>query len=414
VVLGAARAMYPPRQLVWESALSIEDTAWAQAGYVLAFAGLLLVGGHLCDLVGRRPTLLAGLTLCVASGAVSAFVPGIGGLLGGQVLQGASAALVTPAALGLYAAHAGGGHARIRAFGAYALVGVGGPLFAIPVVSTLDTYTAWRVSYFVFTGLAVVVLIAAAAVVRDGARRSPTFFDTAGVILGSLGFVALGHAITQATPTIWNPPAAIGSGAAGVLLLAVFFRQQSRTVAPLLPPYVWREGSRRGTVLTLGLVALPLCGVTHVQLTFSHMGDGLGKIVLGLLAVIVFLVSGRVLAPRVAGRVRLAGGLLCAAGGMLLIGFTAEMSNLLALALGLLLCSAGLGLSCGSLFAAATEVRTQDVGAMAAMVHAILLTGTESGWMVPHPWIWWGATALLVTAAATASRSLRQVTFVLS
>ncbi|MER5310608.1 MFS transporter [Streptomyces sp. NPDC002773] len=416
--------------VVMDSALSTGDMAWVYSGYFLAFGGLLLIGGHLCDLIGRRATLLIGLTACVAAGVASGASPSVDVLLWARVLQGAGAALVTPAALGLTVT-AAEGPARTRAFGTYALAGIGGPLFALPLARELDQYVAWRACFYILAALTLLVLIAAAAVVRDRARRSPAFFDPLGAALGSLGLVALAYSMVQAAALHWNVPVTIGSFAAGVLLIAAFLWSQTRTPTPILPPYVWQDPSRRGAVIALGLIAAPLAVLTQGQMTFSLMNGWNEVFAVGLAALIVFLISARLLAPRLSGVARLSGGLLLTAGGLVLLSFADYELYFATIGGGLALCAVGLGLSSGTLLGAATDVMAEDTGGMAGTVHAVLQAGTVVGMTLPtlllgggYAWVghagevpaavWWGAAAFLVVAALVASRSRREVVYLYS
>ncbi|RFU85765.1 MFS transporter [Streptomyces triticagri] len=426
VVLDAAVSIVGFGRMTEDVGLAWQ-AGWLLTGHALVFGGLLLVGGHLCDVVGRRTTLLIGLTGCVVASVLTASAPDTDVLAWGRVLQGASAALVTPAALALTAAGAGSGPSRGKVLGTYALVGIGGPLFAIPFAAMLAQAGTWRIAYYALAVLTLLVVVAAAAVVQDRTRRNPARFDLVGTVLGTLGLLAVGFGTERAFTLPGIAPGAVGAIAAGGLLLAAFFWWQSRAAEPMLPSSVWRDSGRKGVLLALVLAVVALQVLAYGQVAFSFMfGSGPGCVT-AVLAVVGYLFGARKLAPRLSDRARLVGGLLLTGGGLVPMPFV-EVHGFYAFVLvGLLVCALGLGLASGSLFAAATEgVPSGDTGAMAGAVHALLQVGAWVGTVVAmsafegaHPGLglivdhvsaprWWGAAALLVVAAAVAGRSRQE------
>ncbi|SDK50034.1 bifunctional serine/threonine protein kinase/MFS transporter [Streptomyces indicus] len=416
VVLEFAVTAMMADHLVREGVLPTEDVRWLHTGYLLAFGALLPAAGHLGDRIGRRTTLLIGLCGCLLSVLTLALLPGGEGVTALRVVQGASAALVTSSALGTVAAGAGQGPARVRRLGTYALVGAGGPLFAFPLAALHREFAVWRVVLYAIAALTLGVLVAAVAV-RDRSPRSRARLDTAGVVLSVLGLLAIGLAFDTAVIVHWTAPVTLVLFLTGALLLAAFFRQQSRSPHAMLPAYLWQDRGRRGALLALGLagVALGVAAQGQVAITLPRSGAELATV--ALLTVAVFLFAARILGPRLSGVARQGGGLLLTAGGLVPLGYGDEAGYFAGPAPALLGCALGLGLACGPLFAAVTDVAPADTGGTAGLVGAVLqaaaLTGTA---LAVHPYgdgfaligrplvvpdgYWWIASALLAVAAA--------------
>ncbi|MGA5196669.1 bifunctional serine/threonine protein kinase/MFS transporter [Streptomyces exfoliatus] len=366
---------------------------WMFVGYALAFGALLFVGGHVADLIGRKPALLIGLTGFAVSTAVGALAPGPAVLVWSQVLKGLFAALITPASLGLVAAQFTEPQARRRAIGLYAMIGLGGSVLTVPLAVPLAYELGWRVSMYVTVLLALIALIGTAALVRDrSGRRTPTRFDGLGALLSAFGVAALVFGFAESAAAGWGAPLPSVSLACGILLMAAFARWQSKARSAILPAYPARTREGFGASLTLLLIGLALSTVIAplVDLLSANVGP-VPTVAVFVLLTASFLVgalpvAGRLL-PRIGPRALLVSGLLVAAVGPLIqlaTGDSLPATYPTVICLGL-----GLGTAGTVLYSTVMDgIAAQDSGGRAGLVMVNQHLGAELGF------------ALLVGAAA--------------
>ncbi|MEU7297185.1 bifunctional serine/threonine protein kinase/MFS transporter [Streptomyces exfoliatus] len=354
---------------------------WMFVGYALAFGALLLVGGHVADLIGRKPTLLIGLTGFAVSTAVGALAAGPAALVWSQVLKGLFAALITPASLGLVAAQFTEPRARRRAIGLYAVIGLGGSVLTVPLTHALSS---WRVSMYVTVLLALVALIGTATLVRDrSGRRTSTRFDGLGALLSAFGVAALVFGFAESAAAGWGAPIPSVSLACGILLIAAFARWQSKARSAILPTYPTRTRDGFGASLTLFLVGLALSTVIAplVDLLYANVGP-VPTVSVFVLLTVSFLVgsvpvAGRLL-PRIGPRALLVSGLLLAAVGPLIqlaTGDSLPGAYPTVICLGL-----GLGTAGTVLYSTVMDgIAAQDTGGRAGLVMVNQHVGAELG-----------------------------------
>ncbi|MFI7367601.1 MDR family MFS transporter [Streptomyces sp. NPDC050149] len=346
--------------------------------YTLSFGGLLLIGGHLADRMGRKRVFVMGLAGCVLASALAGAAGSSGLLILARLLQGASAALLTPAALALVSAGFAGPKERGRAMGIYAAVAGGGTALAVLVSGSLMEALSWRVSLYAGAALAVIALIGAASLVRERPGRTDARPDTAGMVLGTGGLIALSYGLAQADPRGWTDPLVLGLLAVGTLLLAAYLvRLTMRTDS--FPSTSGVTGlDRLGCFLAMlpaGFGVMTSSVAVEVFLT-NVRHDGLldaGVAFLPMVAAVVIgstQVSARLL-PRVAPRALTVSGMAIMAVGMLLLSRLEPDSTYLGEVLpGLLLTGFGTGLAFLPLFATATAGGSELSGARSAAVTA--------------------------------------------
>ncbi|MFE1313339.1 MDR family MFS transporter [Streptomyces sp. NPDC058755] len=326
--------------------------------YALAFGGLLLLGGHLADLIGRRRTLIIGLAGCAVASALGGSAGGSDMMIFARAVQGACAAMVVPSALALVSTGFTDPRERRRAFGVYAAISVSGPALALPMARSLLEGPSWRTCLYATIPLAAIALVGAVTLVHDRPGRTGARFDLLGVLLGSAGIVALTYGLRKKTYGIegvrlgWTDPLIVVLLTGGALLLVAFVWWQTRTSSPLVAPYIVKDRSRVGcyfTVILYGVAAFALVSVLDFYLWISRGYDpamaAAALLPLAAASVIGAQVPVRLLyraAPRaliVAGLVMMALGLLLLTGltpgggyatqalpGMLLVGFGAGLA----------------------------------------------------------------------------------------
>ncbi|MFF2198004.1 MDR family MFS transporter [Streptomyces sp. NPDC058157] len=407
----------------------------AVTAYAVAFAALLLPGGYLCDRVGARRTLITGLAGFALASALCGAAGGPGLLIAARVLQGAFAALLTPAALSLVSTGFPEPRARARAFGVYGAVTAGGGALGLLTGGWLAELASWRMAQFASVPLAALAVAGAATLLPGLAPGGGARFDGPGVLFGSAGLAALVYGTDEGGRLGWTTPLALGLVAAGALLLAAFLRRL--TAAGGLP--AGDAGGRRdrlGCALTMvltgaGFLALLPTLTVYTQYVLGTTPGTTGLMALPL-AVAAALAATQVsarLQDRVAPGVLIATGLVTAAAGTLfLAGVDSGTAYGTRVLPGMLLAGFGGGQAFGPLFATATSgiapqrsgsvsavvVLAQQVGESIGMALLLTLVGArladasdETGAeQLMHGYgdtLWWAGGSLLLAALAAGS-----------
>lgn len=245
--------------------LGIDDAnlSWIVTGYSLAFGGLLLLGGRLGDLYGRRKIFMIGLATFAVASLLGGLATNEGLLLAARGLQGFGAALASPAALALITTTFPAGPARNRAFAIYAAMSgagaavgliLGGWLTGLDSIAGIDM-SGWRLTFLINVPIG---LIAAALAPRllPESDSQPGRLDIPGAVTGTLGLLALVFGFTRAGEEAngWGDPVTIASLTAGVVLLVVFAVIESRVEHPLLPIRIFQNRTRAASFLVMMLV----------------------------------------------------------------------------------------------------------------------------------------------------------------
>ncbi|WP_327255334.1 MDR family MFS transporter [Streptomyces sp. NBC_01244] len=352
--------------------------------YVVAFGAVLLFGGHLVDLLGRRRTMLIGLVGFAAACALGAAGGSGGVLVAARVLQGVFGALVTPAGLALVAAGFTDPKERGKAFGIYATLVGGGSALVLFASGWLVEGLAWEVALYAAVPIAVIALICALALPHDRPAPGGARLDVPGVLLGSSAVAALVYGLGASESHGWGAPLALLPVAVGAVLLAVFLQRQTRSAHPLLPPYVLGDRNRAGSLLALllagaGLLILFLSVSFHLQYVLGYAPSVIGLLLLPMFAAVVIgstQISGRLL-HRAAPNVLIAAGLVLTAAGLLLLtGLEVNGVYEARVLPGTILAGLGTGLAFAPILATATNgVAPRHVGAASAAVMTALHLG---------------------------------------
>ncbi len=233
--------------------ISQANLTWIVTGYALAFGGLLLLGGRLGDLYGRRRLFTIGLVTFAVASLLGGVAANEAMLLGSRALQGVGAAMAAPAALALITTTFPAGPARNRAMAAYATMsGVGAAIGLIlgGWLTGLDSFAGldvegWRLTFLINVPIG---LIAAAAVPRILAESEshPGQMDIPGAITGTLGLLGIVFGLSRAGEEAygWDHAQTITSLVAGVVLLVAFAIIESRVEHPLLPVRIFANRTR--------------------------------------------------------------------------------------------------------------------------------------------------------------------------
>ena len=358
------------------------DLQWVVTAYVLCTGGLLLLGGRLGDLLGRRRAFLAGLGLFTAASLASALAPGPAALIAARAVQGMGAALLTPAALSLITTTYEGAQ-RAKALAVWGALGSAGAAAGVVIGGVLTTWVSWEWIFLVNVpiGLAVGALVPRfVAPVRGSGGRA---LDVPGAVtlVGSLGLLV--YALSGAAEHGWGSARTLGLLALSAAGLAVFAGLERAARRPLVPPATWRVRSLvAGTAVMLGATGI-LVGAFFLNSLYLQDVLGASALETGLAFLPLTLAIGlgahaaSHLLPRAGARVLAVSGLGVVALGALALAAAPDHA---AFGLDLLPGLVAIGLGSGLVFPAAAVTAMSDVqGEHAGLASGLLSTGHELG-----------------------------------
>ncbi|MBB5939827.1 MFS transporter [Streptomyces zagrosensis] len=381
--------------------ISEGNKQWVITAYALAFGGLLLFGGRLADLWGRRQTFIIGLLGFAAASAIGGAAVNTGMLLGARALQGAFGALLAPAALSLLAVTFTDPKERAKAFGVFGAIAGGGGAVGLILGGVLTEYMDWRWTFYVNIPFAAAAVAGAILVIREPSdSRNPSKLDIPGVLLATTGLVSLVYAFTRAEEDGWTAGATIGLFITAVVLLAAFVVVEGKVKNPLLPLRVLTERNRAGVYMSLGLAVIGMFGLFLFLTYYLQIVKEYSPVTTGLafLPMIATMITGSTqigarLMTRVPPRLLMGPGFLTASVGMALLTQLDTDSSYVGLILpAMLLLGLGMGTAFMPAMSLATHgVQARDAGVASAMVNTSQQVGGAIG------------TALLNTIAASAT-----------
>jgi EmrB/QacA subfamily drug resistance transporter len=403
-----------------ELGMSDSIRQWVITAYLLAFGGLLLLGGKITDILGPKRALILGLAGFAIASAISGAAPDTTTLLIARALQGAFAALLAPAGLSILAATFSDSRERAKAFGIFSAIAGSGAAVGLIVGGALTEYLSWRWTLYVNVVFAVVVLAGAIPTVQRSKRiRQRTSLDAPGALLVSAGLVALVYGFTRADSDGWSSPWTLAMFAIAAILLALFVLVEKRSKAPLLPLRIVTDRNRASVFVSQALSSVTMFGLLLLLTYYLQTVQGFSPLVSGLaflpmvagMLVGASQVSGRLM-PHVAPRWLMGPGFLIAAAGMLLLTQLEVGSSYLLLVLpAQALFGVGLGMAFSPALSLATthRVKEQDTGVASAMINASQQVGGSIGAALLNT-IAAGATASWLISPPTGRDSLSEAT----
>jgi EmrB/QacA subfamily drug resistance transporter len=378
------------------------DRQWVVTAYSLAFGSLLLLGGRIGDMVGRKRALIIGLVGFAVASAIGGASVNFVMLVSARTVQGAFGALLAPSVLALLTTTFADPGERGKAFGIYgAIAGAGGAL-GLLLGGVLTSYASWRWTLFVNLVFAVVATAGAFAWLQrdEGANHDP--LDLPGLFLVAGGLFSLVFGFSHAETTTWSDSFTIGFLVAGVVLLTTFAYVETKVEYPLLPPRVVLNRTRGGSLLvglfgSVGIFGVFLFLTYYLQATLKFSPVKTGVAFLPLVAALATMaqVSNRVLLPRFGPKPIVPIGMLVSAAAMYGLHFVSAHSAYVSHVLPyLLVLGIGSGLSISPAFSTGTlGLAPQDAGVGSATLNVAQQVGGSIG------------TSLLNTLAASAAAS---------
>lgn len=357
--------------------------AWVITAYVLPFGGLLLLGGRLADRYGHRRVFLAGTAGFVAASAMAGLSVSSELLLGARALQGASAALLAPAALALLTQLFPDTKERTQALGVWGGVAGIGSAAGVLLGGVLTAAFGWQSVFFINVPIAAIVLIAIPLLVtRDTVGRVGKL-DLPGALTSTGALVAAVGAFSAVEQLGFTHPFTIGLAATAIVLGVAFVIIERRTAEPLVPLAVFRNRN-----LTVGNIVMLLTGAAMIALFFAlsvYMQSVLGydALTTGLtqlpLAGTLVVVAG--IAPAIIGRVgarsTLIGSLVVLAGGLAWLSLAPSDAQFVTQILGP---SVLIGIGVGGAFVTTTQLSVDGVdGGESGLAGGLVNTSQQFG-----------------------------------
>lgn len=261
VVLDGTVVIFAIPRLQEQMGLSSAASAWTVTAYGLPFAGLMLLGGRLGDVFGRKRMLILGVSLFTVASALCGSAQTDWMLLAARAVQGTGAAIAAPTAMALVASTFAPGPARNQAiaiFGSMMAIGSVGGL----VVGGVLTQLSWRWIFLINVPLGLLLVLGAIFRLRD-TEHHRVRLDVRGAILGTLGCVGIVFAATEGPAMGWTSPYIIGAAVVGLVLLVWFVFAERTADNPLLP---WSLFDKRDRVMTF--IACVLAGGAMGAMTY--------------------------------------------------------------------------------------------------------------------------------------------------
>jgi EmrB/QacA subfamily drug resistance transporter len=364
----------------------LSELEWIVTGYALTFAALMLTGGKLADLLGRRRIFIAGLAVFTASSLACALAPNPEFLIGARVVQGVGAAFMNPATLSIITATFPP-RERGAAIGIWA--GVSATALAIgPFVGGLLTeHVGWSSIFFVNVPIGVLAIVASLLLIDESKDMSDgQRLDPAGLATATAGLFALSYGLIEANNFGWGSARIIGAFAVAVVALASFVLLETRQRRPMLDLALFRSSTFTGANLVVLLLSLSMFGVLffvplYMQnvLGYSPVQAGAAFLPLTLLIVLIAPLAGR-RSDRLGSRGLLTFGMALVGGQLLYLSRLGVDASYWQLLPGMLL--GGIGIACvmsPATAAALSGVPVDRAGVGSAVVNTARQLGGSLG-----------------------------------
>ena len=362
---------------------------WVVTAYSLTFGGLLLLGGRLADLFGRRRIFLLGLALFTGASLLGGFAGNQATLIAARSLQGVGAAVLSPATLTILTVTFTDARARAKALGVWSAVAAGGGAAGALFGGILTQYLSWRWILFVNVPIGVVLFFVARLFLTEsraeGERQS---LDVAGSVTVTAGLLALVYTIVHTDQVAWTSQSTLLTGGIALLLLASFVVIEARVAThPLVPLRLFRSRALTGANLVMFCFGVAMFAMWFFLSLYLQQVIGYDPVVTGLsfLPQTAAIAIGATIAGRFAHRVGprnlLMVGALLAAGGLYWLSFIqAGDSYWNGACGGGIMATFGMGLAFTPIALSATGgVRREEAGLASGLVNSSRQIGASVG-----------------------------------
>jgi len=293
--------------------LSVSGLEWIVSSYLLVLGGLLLVGGRVADVFGRRRMFLIGLVIFTLSSLAAGLAGSAGVLIAARAVQGLGAALVMPASLAIIAATFTNARERTAAIGIWSAVGALGLALGPAIGGLISQHLHWGWIFLINVPLGAVTIAIAlpfvgeshGRVTEDGAQaaRAHAMLDIPGLITSAIALFSLTYALIEGGDRGWTSPLIVASFAVAAVATAVFLAVESRSAHPMIPLPIFRSAAFSGGLGTMMIWSFGVLGIyfftslyLQANLGFSPTKAGLAFVPMALCLAIAATLSPRVTA----------------------------------------------------------------------------------------------------------------------
>ncbi len=385
---------------------STGNRQWIVTAYALAFGSLLLIGGKLGDLFGRKWTFIGGLIGFSIASFLGGLAPSFGVLVLARALQGVFGALLAPAALSLLTVTFADSPERPKAFGIFAAVATSGASIGLLLGGILTDALSWRWCLYVNLLIALPAAFVALRLLVNERQPERPRIDFVGVVLACTGLFGIVFGFSKAETDSWTAPVTVVSLAAGVVLLVAFVMSQRRIPSPLLPLHIVWDRARGGAYASIAIAGASVFAIFLFLTFFMQRNLGYTPFQTGLgflpMTAAIFIMAPTIQTkalPRFGVRPIIMTGMALGALSMLLFfsQLTPESTYLGSVLPGLILIGIGMPCIFAPSFATATlGVSRYEAGVASAMVNTCQQVGGAVG------------TAVLSTIFATSARNFAE------
>jgi EmrB/QacA subfamily drug resistance transporter len=366
--------------------LQISELEWVVTGYALTFGALMLTGGKLADLYGRRLIFVVGLVIFTSSSLACGLAGSASTLIAARVIQGIGAALMNPATLSIITVTFPPKQ-RGTAIGIWA--GVSALALAIgPLVGGLITeHISWNWIFFINVPVGVLGILAAFTFIdesRDTSREQKP--DVAGLVSSAVALFALSYALIEANNYGWTSARILGSFAIAVVGLTSFVLFERHQRLPMLELDLFRNRGFSGANGVMLLVGLAMFGVffyvsLYVQqiLDYTPTQAGASFLPWTLLIIVLAPRAGK-LSDRIGPRPLVAGGMVVLSGSLVLFSQMGATESFWGLLPAMVLGGLGMSAAMAPVTAAAMHaVRPEKAGVGSAVLNSMRQVGGSLG-----------------------------------
>ncbi|MGG7450309.1 MFS transporter [Plantibacter sp. T3] len=377
------------------------DRQWIVTAYSLAFGSLLLLGGRLSDLMGRKRAFIIGLVGFAIASALGGAADSFGTLVAARALQGVFAALLAPTALAMLTTTFTIPKERARAFGVFGAIAGAGGAVGLLLGGFLTEQFDWRWNLYINVVIAVVAIVGAALFITTPKTTGPRpKLDVPGTVLVSGALFSLVYGFANAETDGWDSPLSWAFLAAAAVLLVVFVLWQRRAAHPLLPLSIILDRNRGAAFISVMIAGAGMFGIFlfvtyYLQASLGYSPQQTGFAFLPMIAMLVLAaqLGTNLLVPRFGPKVMVPFGMTLGAIGMLLLTRLDLDSSYVGNVMPALMV---LGFAMGSIMPASMQTATLGVDrAFAGVASATVNTSQQVGGSI--------GVALLNTLAASAA-----------
>jgi EmrB/QacA subfamily drug resistance transporter len=366
---------------------SATSLSWVMNGYTLTFGGLLLLGGRMGDILGRRRTFMAGIALFTLASLAGGLANSGGLLLAARAAQGVGGALASPAVLALIVGAFPEGKERTKALAIFSAVISGGASLGLVLGGIITQWLSWRWVLFINLPIGIAVLAITPLFVAE-TPRLPGRFDLSGAVTSTAGMALLVYGFIRAASDGWGNRTALVSFAAAVVLLMAFFTIETRAKQPITPLRLFADINRSGSFVARLFLVAGMFGMFFFLTQFIQDILGMTPLRAGLaflpMTVGLFAISQLLtprLMPRFGAKRLMIAGLLPVIGAMAWLSQVSTTTGYWSGVFGpMLLFGVGMGIVFVPLTTTSLAgVRPEDSGAASSMVNVLQQLGGSLG-----------------------------------